>query len=93
MIHNEEYSHKKVWSVDTNPAHIEPPPISLTKETSTGKSYGDYVKLKLCRDPTSSMLDIYEFIVSLFDHGEPEEFTLFVRNFQINLAATGTLEM
>ena len=28
----------------------------------------------------------------LFDHGEPEEFLMFVNNSQMTLAATGTLE-
>ena len=28
----------------------------------------------------------------LFENGEPEEFLLFVRNFNMNLAASGTLE-
>ena len=59
---------------------------------STGRSDGDYIKLKLRRDPTSSTSDLYEFRMSLFDHGKPEEFLLFVRNFQTTLAATGTLE-
>ena len=59
---------------------------------STGKSDGDYVKLNLCRDHTSSMPGFYEFMMSLFDHGKPEEFLLFVQNFQITLAATETLE-
>ena len=36
--------HKEVWGVDTNPAHVEPPPIMLVKETTTVKSDGDYVK-------------------------------------------------
>ena len=30
--------------------------------------------------------------MSLFGHGNPEEFLLFIRNFQITLVATGTLE-
>ena len=34
-------SHKKGWGVDTNPAHLEPPPILLTNETYNGKSDGD----------------------------------------------------
>ena len=59
--------------MDTNPAHVEPPPIPLIKEISTGKSDGDYVKLKLRRDPKSSTSDLYEFMISLFDHGDPEE--------------------
>ena len=78
--------------MDTNPAHLEPPTIMLVKETSTSKSDGDYVKLKLRRYPTSSTLELYEFSMSLFDHGEPEEFLLFVQNFQMTFAATGTIE-
>ena len=31
--------------------------------------------------------------MSLFDHGDPEEFLLFVRNFNMTLTATGTMEM
>ena len=34
------FLHKKVWGVDTNPAHVEPPPIPLIKETSTSNSDG-----------------------------------------------------
>ena len=30
--------------------------------------------------------------MSLFDNGEPEKFLLFVRNFNMTLAASGTLE-
>ena len=39
------------------------------------------------------MLNLYEFNMSLFDHGDMEEFLLFIRNFNMTLAATGTLEM
>ena len=62
------------------------------KETSTGKSDGDNVKLRLRIDPKSSMLHRYKFRLPLFDHGKTEEFLLFVGNFQMNLASTGTLE-
>ena len=85
-------SHNKVWGMDTKPTHVEPSPIPLIKETSTSKSDEDYVKLKLRRGPTSSTSDIYDFRMSLLDHGEPQEFLLFVRNFKMTLAATGTLE-
>ena len=57
-----------------------------------GKSDKDFVKLKLCKDPTSSTSDLYEFNMSLFDNGEPEEFLLFVRNFDMTLAVSGPLE-
>ena len=87
------FFHKKGCSTDTNSARLEPLPIPLIKETYTGKSDGDYVKLKLHRYPTSGTLEIYEFMMSLFDHGNPEEFLLFVRNFEMTLAATGMLEM
>ena len=66
-------SHKKGWGADTNTAHVEPPTILLVKETSTGKSDGEYVKLKLRRYPMSSTLNLYDFRMSLFDHGEQEE--------------------
>ena len=84
--------HKKGWGKDTNPSHVEPPPIPLIKETSTGKSDKDYFKLKLRSYPMSITSDLYEFIMSLFDHENPEEFLLFVWNFNMTLAATGTLE-
>ena len=78
--------------MDTKPYYVEPPPIPSIKETSTGKSDEYYVKLKLCIDPTSSTSDIYEFRMSLFDHGEPEDFLFFVQNFNMTLASTGTLQ-
>ena len=47
----------------------------------------------MCRYPKSSTSDLYEFKMSLFDHGKPEDFLLFIRNFNTNLAATGMLNM
>ena len=72
--------------------HVETPPIPLIKEKHNGNSDKYFVKLKLCRVPTSPTSDLYEFKISLFDNGEPEEFLLFVRNFNMTLAASGTLE-
>ena len=65
---------KEVWGTETNPSHVEPPPIPLIKETCTGNTDRDYVKLKMHRDSTSIMSDLYEFRMSLFDHDDPEEF-------------------
>ena len=53
---------------------MEPLPIPLIKETYNGKSYEYFVKQKLCRDPTSSTSDIFDFNMSLFDYGDPEGF-------------------
>ena len=39
------------------------------------------------------MSNLYEFKMSLFENGKPEEFLLFVRHFNMNLAASGTLEV
>ena len=85
-------SHNTGWGTDTKPDHVDPSPIPLYKEMSTGKSDGDHVKLKLHRDTTYSTSDLYEFRMSLFDHGDPEEFLFFVRNLQMNIAATGMIE-
>ena len=68
------------------------PPLPLMKENNNGKSERDFVKLKLRRYPTSSMSDLCEFKMSLFHNGKPEEFWLFVRKFNMTLAASGTLE-
>ena len=86
-------THKKGWNLVTNPAHVEPPSIPLIKEMYNGKSDKDLVMLKFHRDPTSSTSYLFEFKMSFFDHGYPEEFMLFIRNFNITLAATGTLEI
>ena len=49
------------------------------------------VRIKLCRDPTPEKSDIYEFKISLFDNGEPEEFLLFIRDFNITFEASGQI--
>ena len=72
---------------------MEPPPTPLIKEKYNGNSDEDCFKLKLRRDHTYSSLDLYEFKMSLFDHYKPEECLLFIHSFNMNLAATGTLEM
>ena len=73
-------------------SHVETPLIPLIREKNDGKSEEDIVKLKLSKYPTSSTSELYEFKMSLFDNGDPEEFWLFICNFNITLAASGTLE-
>ena len=85
-------SSKKGWMTGMTHPHIDPPPIPITKETHDGKSDKYFVKLKLSRYPTSSTSDLYDFKMSLFGSGNPEEFLLFVHNFNMTLAASGTLE-
>ena len=38
------------------------------------------------------MSDLYGFKMSFFENGDPEELSFFVRNFNITLATSGTLE-
>ena len=45
----------------------------------------------MCRYPKLDTSDLYKFKMDLFGNGEPEEFLLFVRNFNMTLAASGTL--
>ena len=73
--------------------HVEPPTIPLIKEKHDDKSDKYFVKLKLRRDPTSPSSDLYEFKMSLFEKGEPEEFLLLVRNFNMTLVESGMLEV
>ena len=47
--------------------------------------------MKLCKDPTSFKTDIYEFKMALFYNSKPEEFFMFVRNFQMTLKVSGAL--
>ena len=67
-------SSKKVWITGMTHPHVEPLPIPIIQEVYDGKSHKDFVKLKLRRDPTSSTSELYEFLMSLFDNGKPEEF-------------------
>ena len=71
--------------------YMEPPPISLIKSKNNDKSDKYFVKLKLHKYPTSYSSYLYEFKVALFDNGDPEEFLLFVWNFNMTLVASGTL--
>ena len=71
---------------------MEPPPIPLIKSRHDDKLDKDFVKLKICSDTTSEKLDIYEYKMALFGNGEPDEFLLFVCNFNMNLEASGMME-
>ena len=72
--------------------HVEPPLTPIIKGKYNGKSDKDFVKVKLCIDPTPITLDLYVFRMSLFDNGNPEEICLFVGNFNMTLPVSGTLD-
>ena len=50
--------HKESWNLRMIQVHVEPPSIPIIKGKYDGKSDKYFVKLKLCRYPTSSTLDL-----------------------------------
>ena len=70
---------------------VEPPSTLLIKVKHCDKSDKDFVKLKLRRYMTSAKSDLYELKMALFNNVEPEELFLFVCNFNMPLAASGTM--
>ena len=67
-------SSKKGWMTGMTQRNIGPPLIPLNKEKHDGKSDKDSVKLELHINSTPSTSDLYEFKISLFDNGKPEDF-------------------
>ena len=51
--------------------HVEPPTTPRIKSKHSDKSDKYLVKLKLHRDPASSLSDLYEFNMALVDNGDP----------------------
>ena len=44
------------------------------------------------RDPTSEKSDLYELKIAFFGNGKPEEFLVFIHNFNMALEVTGMLK-
>ena len=84
--------HKKSCNLGMTQVHVEPTTTPLVTRKYDGKSDTDFVKMKFCRDPMPSTSDRYEIRMYFFDNCNPEEFLLFMRNFNTNLVASRTLE-
>ena len=84
-------SHKKKWDAGTVKVHVEQPLISLIKSKNDQKSDKYCVKIKFCRYPMSQESELYEFKMSLFDNGDPEELLLFISNVHMILKASVTI--
>ena len=67
-------SHKKTWKYGVTQVHVDPPTTPLIKNKHRNNSDKDFVKLKLCRDPTSEKSYLYEFKMALFNNGDTEDF-------------------
>ena len=71
---------------------MEPPTIPLIKIKEDDESDKDFVKIKLRRYPTLENSDLYEFKMVLFENVNLEEFLFSVRDLNMNLEASGTLQ-
>ena len=86
-------SHKKKWNAGLLHLQMMPPPNPLIKSNHYDSSNKDFVNINLLRDLMSEKSKSCEFKMALFHSGKPEEFLLFVCNFNRTLEASGTLEM
>ena len=84
--------HNKKWNMGTVQVHVEPPLIPLIKGKNNEKLDKYFIKITLCGGSTYKSLDLYEFKMALFDNRDPEEFLLFIRNFNMTLEASVTLK-
>ena len=66
--------------------------IPLIKRKNDEKSDKYFVTIKLLRDLTSEKLDLYEFKIALLGNSNPEEFLLFISNFNMTLEESVTLK-
>ena len=87
------FSHNKGCNLGINPAHVEPPLITIIRETRNSKSDKVFIHITFFGDHTSSISDLYWFKMSLLCHRDTEEFLLFIHNFKMIIAAIGMLRM
>ena len=92
MLTMKKFLHNKEWNAGKVQVNIDQPQVTLIKSTKDDKPDKYFVKMIFCRDLKSEKLDLYEFKMVLFDNGEPEEFLLFIWNFNMNLEASGTFK-
>ena len=85
-------SHNNKWNLGIVQLHVKPLPNPLIKIKHNDNLDKDLINIKLRRDPGSQKLDLYEFKMSLFNNGNPEEFLLFVNNFNTTLGSSRTLQ-
>ena len=85
-------SSKKGWMIGMIQPHLDLPRILIIKEEHNGKSDKNSVKLELHIDQKISTSDPYEFKMTLFGSGNPEEFLLFIHNFNMTLQASWMLD-
>ena len=85
MLTMKNILHNKKWNAGTVKFHVYLYPVPQIKGKNNDKLDKYFVKTKLRRYPTSNILDRYKFKMALFDNGNIEELSLFIRDFNITL--------
>ena len=80
-------SHKNGWFSREIQIHVEPHPTNLTKIKTDTKLEKYDVKIKLPINTTLEAYDIYDFKMSLFENGYPEEF-FWLQNYQMMIKSS-----
>ena len=92
MLNIKNVSLKNNLNVGTVQVQVETHHIQLIKSMKDDKSDKDFVKIKFRGDPSLEKSDLYEFKMALFYNRDPEEFLLFILNFNKNIEASITLK-
>ena len=85
-------SYKKKWNAVIRTSARGSTPDSTNKKQEWWKLDKYFVKIKLFRDTKSEKSNLYELKMDLFDNGNPDEFLLFIHNFNTTLEEPGTLK-
>ena len=64
----------------------------LIKYETERKPENYYIKTKLHRNTMSAMSDFYDYNMSLFENGEPEEFLQCLQNFKMSIEEPGKMQ-
>ena len=83
-------SQKNFWRTGAVQIYVDSPLTPWIK-SKIDLMIEDYAKIKLCRNPTSEKLDIYEFKLALFDNDDPKWLLFCVWGIKKMLEAPGML--
>ena len=71
-----------------NPSNI---PLSIQEQPEV--NYCNTIKVKMRRNPSSVGLETYEFKMTIFENGKPEELFQFLKNFKNLIDGMGTISV
>ena len=82
-------SHRIRWLLEVIQVNVNPPPIYLIIWYIERKTEKYFIKIKLHRNYTSVMSDVYEYKMTLFENWEPEEFLQMIWNYETSIRSPG----